>query len=408
MAKERKVWLSRTDDYENFDEGTLDADSFSLTIPTTNDIRWVESLEALFVGTAGDEWKIASNELGTPLTPANWTIKEQSRYGSNTVQPVKINEQILFVDRVGRKVRELTYSDQSQKYVAPDLTALSEHITESGIVCLAHQRNPDSILWAVLDDGSLVSMTYEREQDVVGWAKHPIGGTAPSGENDVIVQSVCIIPSTDEDQIWISVQRSVNSSDVTYIEKMMPRDFGSDTDDAFFIDSGLTTTAPAATITLAHLVGETVSILADGVVMDDAVVGVAGATDVKLAGVATNATVVQAGLPYTSKLEPMRPDITGGDGTTHGTLVKVPEMVVSLLNSANVQYGVSDDELLDIDIDNDENAVNNSEIDGLFTGDIVVTVGGGFSIDNNLIISTDAPSPCIVRALVPRMDVTGR
>jgi hypothetical protein len=60
------------------------------------------------------------------------------------------------------------------KYVAPDLCALAEHITESGIVAIAYQEHPDPILWAVRADGVLLSMTYEREQNVVAWARHTL------------------------------------------------------------------------------------------------------------------------------------------------------------------------------------------------------------------------------------------
>ena len=397
-AKQLVVWPSKTGDYDNFAEGVLDDDSWVAIVPTTNDCRWVESLEALLIGTSGDVWRMASNKLDTALTPTNYTIKQQSSHGSNKIQPVKVNEVILFVDYVGRKVRELTYRDYPEnKYVAPDLTSLAEHITSGKIVSIAHQKNPDSILWCVLDDGELISMTYERKENVVGWAVHPIDGD---------VKSVCVVPSTSEDYVWLTIERTINSNTVSYIERMNSRTF-TDIEDAIFVDSGLTTTAPAASITLAHLIGETVAILGDGVVMDTAVVGGGGTTAVKLAGVATNATVVQAGLAYTYKLEPMRPDVQTQGGTTHGSIVKVPEMGISFLNTMNAKYGTSDTKLYDIDWDN-VRWTNNTEITDLFTGDVIVSVDGGFSLDNPLIISGSDPLPCTVRALIPKMEKTGR
>jgi len=413
-AATQMVWLSEVGDYEDFEEGVKDADSLSLVIPTTNDIRWVEALEALLVGTSGDEWRVGSNDLETPITPTNFTVKQQSNHGNRNIQPAKVNEQILFVDFVGRKVRELTFN--GDKYIAPDLTSLAEHITESGIVCMAHQKNPDSILWCVLDDGSLICLTYEREQNVVAWAKQPIDG-------DVL--SVCVTPGEDEDEIYISVFRTIIGetvtyesktvtyedetvtlvSYVTYIEKMMPRLFGTDIEDAFFVDSGITFESAIATTTvtgLTHLVGETVTILADGEVQDSKVVDEDGEIELD-----TAANKVQVGLPFTYKLEPMRPDISGPGGITHGSLVKVPEMGISFLNAMNAKYGVDDDTLYDIDWTNAQ-WENNTEITGLFAGDVVVSVDGGFTLDNNLIISGSSPLPCTVRALIPRMDVTGR
>ncbi len=417
MASEQRVWFSVTSDYENFSEGVNDADSFSLGIPTTNELRWIEALDALFVGTAGDEWKIGSNSLETPITPTNFTCRQQSTYGCADIQPLKVNEQILFVDFVGRKVRELTYNDMQQKFVSPDLTTLAEHITESGIVCIAHQRNPDSILWCVLDDGSLVSMTYEREQDVVAWSDHPIDGT---------VQSVCVVPSSQEDEIWLSVAREIigdtltwesetltyegetvtDVSYVTYIEKMMPRNFGTDIKDAFFVDCGITVengTASETITGLTHLVGETVTVLGDGVVYTPtAAVDADGEVEID-----TAVSKVQVGLPYTYKLEPMRPDVSTGEGTTHSSIVKVPEMGISFLNTMNAKYGVDDDNLFTIDWTNPRWA-NNTEITGLFTGDVIVSVDSGFSLDNNLIVSGSDPLPCTVRALIPKLEVSGR
>lgn len=169
------VWLSETDDYDNFEAGVNDADSFAITITTTNDIRWLESIDGLLVGTSGDEWEINSSKLYTPLTPTNFTAKRHSTSGSKTIQAVRVNEAILFVDYVGRKVRELAYREEAQKYVAPDLNALAEHITEGGINAIAYQRNPDSILWCIRNDGTLLSLTYERDQNVVAWARHLVG-----------------------------------------------------------------------------------------------------------------------------------------------------------------------------------------------------------------------------------------
>ena len=393
------IWLSEVADYEDFEEGVNDADSFSVTLPTTNNIMWVEALESLIAGTGGDEWKIGSNDFGVPITSTNHTIRQQTNYGSKAMQALKVNESILFVDFVGRKIRELTYSEEHGKHVAPDLSSLAEHITSSGITSIAHQRNPDSIIWCTLTDGSLISMTYERDQNVVAWANHPIDG---------LVQSVCVIPGSAEDEVWITVKRTmtgVNSGVfVIYVERMASRTF-TDIDDCFFVDSGRTIEhSSAATTTIAglgHLEGETVALLGDGVDLDTYTVG---------SGVITASTAVttaQVGQVYTSKLEPMKPVIEAQMGTSAGSIVKVNEMGISLLDSAGVKYGTSDSALYDIDLD-DARWVNLSEIDGLFTGTVTVATDGGFSLEAPLIISSSSPLPLTVRALIPKMDVTGR
>jgi hypothetical protein len=229
------VWFSESDEFEDFEEGTKDADSFWITMSSDkrNGIRWMSALEGLVLGTIGGEWRIRATAMDEQITPTNWNIRQQTTYGSKVIQPLQVGDAVLFVDYVGRKIREMTFSDYKQKFVAPDLSALAEHITLTGITSIVYQRNPDQIVWNTLDDGSLLSMTYERDQDVVAWAKHPVGGTS------AVVESVAVIPGTSEDEIWVSVSRTVDGSTVRYIEQMQPR-VNVDFEDAFFVDSGLT------------------------------------------------------------------------------------------------------------------------------------------------------------------------
>lgn len=388
------LWLSETGDFEDFEEGVKDSDSFSLVLPSTEGIRWVESLEALVVGTAGGEWRIRATSIDDALTPTNYNIRQQTAYGSASIQAVKINEAVLFVDFPARKVREMTFRDDKQKFVAPDLTALAEDITAGGITSIAYQRNPDSILWCTISDSPyLISMTYEREQDVVAWANHPFGGSG-------IVESVAVIPGDNESEVWASVQRTINTATVRYIEQLQPRDWGSGDEDAFFVDSGLTYDG-AATLTLSgldHLEGETVSVLGNGAVFTPVVV-VTG--EITLPETVTKA---HAGLPYTYQVEPMRLDVSTGEGTTHGSIKKIAEAVISFFKTLNARYGDGTDTY---DIDWRKEEVYGSPPD-LFTGDKTVSFDGGFSTEDTFIISGSDPLPCTVRAIILRTEKTGR
>lgn len=179
------LWLSAVDDFENFDTLKNKADdAFSLTLSsdTRNGIQWITGMESLLVGTTGGEWRVYA-ESGV-FSKTNFELREQTQRGSKELQALPCGDVVLFVDFVGRKIRELTFEGGVKyKYISPDLTALAEHITESGIVGMAFQRNPDPILWCFRDDGTLLSMTYEREQNVIGWARHPFftGAAVESG-----------------------------------------------------------------------------------------------------------------------------------------------------------------------------------------------------------------------------------
>ncbi len=398
-SDQQNIWLSETGKFEDFEAGLNDADSFALTLPTANRGRWLGSLETLAAGTTGDEWRIRATTLDAALTPTNFDIKTQTKWGSADMQSLEVNEAILFIDFVARKVREYTFSDAKQKYVSPDLTALAEDITSGGITSAAVQTRPDSIVWfTIANNPYLISMTYEREQGVVALANHPLGG-------DGIVESVCVTPGTSEDVITLTVQRTIENNTVRFIEEMQPRDWGSNDANAYFVDAGIIDTNGNTTITgLGHLEGETVSVLSDGAVLGDEVVSGEQIT------IDNAADIVHVGLPSTYQVSPMRLDITTPKGTTHGSVKQISEIVISFFKTGGARYGDGTD-THDIDWRTTEPY---GTPPALYTGDIPrdgeggLDFGGGFSTEDNIVISGSKPLPCTVRAIIARIEQTGR
>lgn len=233
------MWFSQTADWVNMLTGTNDSDAMIYTIAAeqVNVIRWMSPQNALLVGTVGGEWRVSSTSIEAPLTPTNVAVRRQSSYGSENIQPVMINNVILYVQRQGRKIRELVYSFQLDAWTSPDMTLLAEHITESGITEIAYQKTPDPTLWCVRNDGELAGLTYLRDEGVVGWHRQTTGT-----DN---YESVAIIPGDGEDEVWVSVHRTVNGTTKRYIEQFQPREWD-DQRDAFFVDSGLTFDGGAA------------------------------------------------------------------------------------------------------------------------------------------------------------------
>lgn len=230
--KPQTIWLSQTDDWPNFLAGDADADALIFTIASdqVNVIRWLAPQSALLIGTVGAEWKLSPSESDKPVTPTNISVTRQSSYGSAYIQPVMINNIVLYAQRQAKKIRELAFSFAEDAWVSPNLTVLAEHITGTGITEMALQKTPDPILWCVRADGELAAMTYERDQNVIGWHRHTFGGD---------VESVAVIPGDGEDEVWITVKREINDQTYRYIEQIQSRDW-IDQEDAFYVDSGLT------------------------------------------------------------------------------------------------------------------------------------------------------------------------
>ena len=172
------IWASQSGLYTDFDVGESDAaDAFIYTIAANkvNVIRWLSPARDLIVGTAGGEFKVG-RPTGEPLKPDNVTITQQTTYGGWTTEPIQIGNIILFVQKQRKKIREFSYQFEDDGYAAPDMCLLSEHITGNGVFDVAYAQEPESIYWAVRDDGILLGMTYKREEDVVAWHRHIIGG----------------------------------------------------------------------------------------------------------------------------------------------------------------------------------------------------------------------------------------
>ena len=195
--------------FEDFADGIDADDALTYTIGSNqvNVIRYLASGRVLIVGTSGGEFAVSASGSSEPLSPTNAQIKRQANYGSANIQPIQVGNVTMFVQRASRKIRELVYSFDTDSYQAPDLTVLAEHITETGVVEMAYQQEPDNIVWCILTNGQLVGMTYRREEQVVGWHEHIMGGRF----------GACTITVSDYANIAVGTTLTFTKSDGTII-----------------------------------------------------------------------------------------------------------------------------------------------------------------------------------------------
>ena len=217
------LFFSVSGDFTDFAEGITSGSSLTYTIGSNqvNVIRYLVAARSLIVGTSGGEYVVTSGTQ-EPLNPTNTQIKRQTTYGTADIQPVQVGNVTLFVQRAKRKVRELGYNYDADSYTAPDLTILAEHITESGIKEFALQQEPDNIVWCVLENGKLVGMTYRREEQVVAWHEHIIGGRF----------GTCTVTVSDYANIAVGTTLTFTKSDgsiVTFTSEAVSGDDPADT-----------------------------------------------------------------------------------------------------------------------------------------------------------------------------------
>jgi hypothetical protein len=394
------LWFSKNGDYENFTTGTGDDDALVYTIASNqvNAIRYLSATRVLTIGTTGGEYVLTATSDG-PVTPTTTLIRKYSNYGSAAVEPVQVADVTLFVQRGGRKVREFRYVGDINvsAYQAPDITIVAEHITAGGLSAFAYQQEPDGVIWAVRADGTLLGVTYRREEEVVAWHKHLIGGEFSGGQ--AVVESIATLPSdTGEDELYMIVKRTINGVTKRYVEQMRPFNFGGVTTGAFFVDCGLRYegTATSTLSGLYHLEGETVTVLANGATHPDREVTGGGIT------LAYNSTTAAVGYNYTSSMQTMRIEAGSADGTSQGKPKRIHAVTLRLLETVGIEVGNSSNE-------NDRVFFRDSSMPmdqavPLFTGDKDIEFPGGYDDDDRLYVRQTQPLPMSVLALFPRMN----
>jgi hypothetical protein len=320
------IWLSETGNYDNFLQDTDDSDplSFTLSSRQVNVIEWLVGKDKLTIGTSGAEWTLAGSS-DEPLTPSNRKAEQHSNYGSADIQAVLANESVLFFQRGAEKMRELAYNWELDSYTAPDMTILAEHITGDGITNTDYQKIPNAILWCIRDDGEMAIFVYERKELITAWSRLITDG---------LFESVAVITGDPEDQVWVSVNRTIGGATKRYIEYFSDRQFGTDVDDAYFVDSGITydSTATATITGLDHLEGETVAVLGDGVVQTSKTVSGGQIT-------ITSASTVQAGLPYTVQMKTMPLSMAEKGVSVVGRTKRITQVIPQYYNSGDFYIG---------------------------------------------------------------------
>lgn len=260
----QKFWLSKSGDIETFaDEdaaGDVQDDSaivYRFAAREVNAIRWIAARKKPIIGTVGGEWTLRSD--GAVLTPTDIAADFEVSGGTARIQPLEIRSRLVFVQTQGRKLVEFADVIQNnglQGFDAFDLTLLNDRVLTGGAVQLAYQQEPDSTIWVARADGQLATLTYQPEQNVIGWSRQVLGGTYKGGH--AAVESVTAIPGQDgagqfkssvgRYEVWVAVKRTVNGETRRSIE-CLEKLFNAREDlqeEAFYVDAGLTLDDPVA------------------------------------------------------------------------------------------------------------------------------------------------------------------
>jgi len=228
----------------------------------SSNIVWLSSNIILLIGTQGGEYGLDAANQSSPLGPTNVEVLPQSQWRCRTLGPQKIGTSLLYAQRAGRKVFAADYNFYLNRYDSSDQSKFAYHITIGGLVQMAYQQEPWSILWCTRADGTLLSYTFNREDNVTAWARHNLG-------NNGVCESIAVIPAPDglRDELWMIVNRTVNGATIRTVEYVVKPFEGPQAGQAgdaqsscWYVDCGVQSVASGAiTVTGASVVQTGVS-----------------------------------------------------------------------------------------------------------------------------------------------------
>lgn len=271
--------MSKPGSYANMDtsDPTVDSDAITGTIVSSQvDAiqHFVSTQSGLLTFTTSGNWQV-SGANGASITPANAQAVAQEFVGcSPQVPPLRIIRDVLFVTNQGPTIRDLSFNFYFNMFTGSDMSVLSHHFFDGRqIEEWTYADAPFKIIWAVRDDGIVLSFTYLKEQDVYAWTRHDTQGR---------FRSVTSITENGEDAVYFIVERYIGGAWHYYAERMASRNMGansafnmpSDPAKAWFLDCALQypLVYPNAQLTVSAATG-TVTCTTDNPVFSSATVG---------------------------------------------------------------------------------------------------------------------------------------
>jgi len=385
------IFSSKTADFENMTPGTNDDDAINITIASgqVNVIRHMIPGRFLQIMTTSSEFTLSGGTGTQPVTPTSVNVLRETTFGSGDVRPLRAGASTIMVQKGLEKVKEVTFDLDTDGLVGRDLTILAEHLTRGGISDMVWQQEPELVLWFVHSDGTLIGLSYDPQNQTIGWHSHPMGDSG-------VVESITAIPSGAEDQVYLSVKRTINSATVRHIVFMENIYFGTDIDDAFYVDSGLTydSTATTTITGLNHLEGETVQILADGAAHPDKTVSGGAVT------LDRSASTVHVGYSYDSKMQTLRLEGGADDGVSQGKIKRIHGVTVRFIDTVGAEVGPDENNLDRIPFRDSSMAMD--EAVPLFDGDKEITFPSGYDNDARVFVRQTQPLPMTILAVMRR------
>jgi hypothetical protein len=406
----RTVFMSESADYEDFSIPDPLTDKAPITVTLAGKrfdaVDWIEEVEdLLMVGTSDSIVSLGGTENNV-ISPTNLRQRKHTGFGSaNNTHPARIGATILFIGNHNKTVHELIYSGQANGYDAPNLSLLSDHLYTLGVDDIAFAQTPLDTAYIPANDGSLIAVTYESAQKVIGHAKF----TTRNG----LIKKICVIPEGNRDALYMLVERTISGAPRQYVERLEAAfDYGTDSS-AWFLDCALRYQGPATNVItgLGHLEGQSVQIYTPTGASLEVPAAEAFDSDPSITFTVTNGQIVLpgyvtdiiVGLQLDAKIKLLQHAVQTSDGSSYGRASNTDGVIVALLNSRAIWVRANDQiapEPLTLRRGNDPMNV----YPPLFTGSVSVPMDSSWTIDDRIEFISNTPHPATILSVTTMVD----
>lgn len=399
--------MSKSGAYYNFDVSQIsqpdDALGGTLVSGRLNTIRaMVPQTSGLLMFTDQNSWLVnGGTGNGSAVTPSALVANAQSFNGISDVPPIVANFDVLYVQAKGSIVRDSAYNIYANVYTGTDISALSSHLFYGYTIDeWAWAEEPFKVVWAVRSDGAMLTLTYLKEQEFVGWAHSTTQGSFLSVTT--VVENTTT--AGEVDAIYTVVQRNVNGQNLKYIERIAERTFTSGVADAWTVDCGINYTGnPATNFSGAQfLAGLTVTGLADGIVIPPFTMPSTGAFTL-----GTAASKVTVGLAFNCDLQTLPLEL--GDPTVQGKVKKIDSVDVLVADTLGLNVGSSFNRLIPMkdfirgNVSSMLTGQDSQVVTDLINGQGRIFLDPTYTVPGQYCIRQSQPLPATILAVVPNI-----
>ena len=431
------VFMTETGIWNSFGkhEPLIDSDSIEVTMDSRmmNEIRHVVLLKNGIIFTSGAEYVMSPGRNNDAVTPTSIRFDLQSYWGSSHVPPLVIGNNVLFVLRDGRVVRDFMYNYSEDGYTGSDLTIMANHLLTSPIRDWAYQQSPNGCIWVVLEDGTLLSFTYMKEQEIYAWARHNSFGAK--------FRSVTVVNEGGKDIVYFLVEREgVNwmspiEDNVIYSLERMDQDweYGSSIEDSVFLDASVFYEFDEPTdyiddellLPLTYiskylydkmvqeyypeeepdeqqheeLFFRGLTAVIDGSVYSNLCVDASSERSIHLP-VAGRKIII--GLPYKMTVETVDPEISSQDGAIIADKRSVAEVAVAVRETADLKIGYDEQHLETLKF---PYPANLGDAPVLYTGYLKAPLAGSYRPTASMVMTSDSPLPCTILSVMSKISI---